>query len=226
VRIVSQVQRARAGTAPLPADDVVVSRLRAGDERMFAALVDAWSPGMLRAARSFVSDGHTAEDVVQEAWLGVLRGIGLFQARSSLRTWAYRILLNIAKTRGAREARTVPMSSLGPVDDEHAPTVDPARFRGPDDRWPGGWRSFPPEWPSPEQQVVAAEMRRHLAAALAALPARQRVVVSLRDVHGYSSEEVCAMLDISPGNLRVLLHRGRASLRGTLEDQLTQGVVS
>jgi RNA polymerase sigma-70 factor, ECF subfamily len=219
----SQVERAAARTAALPPDDVVVSRLRVGDEQMFAALVDAWSPGMLRAARAFVADGHTAEDVVQEAWLGVLRGIGSFQARSSLRTWAYRILVNIAKTRGARDARTVPMSSLAPLDDDHAPTVDPARFRGPDDRWPGGWRQFPPEWPSPEEEVVAAEMRRQLAAALAVLPARQRVVVSLRDVQGYSSEEVCAMLDISPGNLRVLLHRARASLRGTLEHRLARG---
>jgi RNA polymerase sigma-70 factor, ECF subfamily len=219
----SQVERAAARTAALPPDDVVVSRLRVGDEQMFAALVDAWSPGMLRAARAFVADGHTAEDVVQEAWLGVLRGIGSFQARSSLRTWAYRILVNIAKTRGARDARTVPMSSLAPLDDDHAPTVDPARFRGPDDRWPGGWRQLPPEWPSPEEEVVAAEMRRQLAAALAVLPARQRVVVSLRDVQGYSSEEVCAMLDISPGNLRVLLHRARASLRGTLEHRLARG---
>jgi RNA polymerase sigma-70 factor, ECF subfamily len=219
----SQLDGAPARTAPLPPDDVVVSRLRAGDERMFATLVDAWSPGMLRTARAFVADRHTAEDVVQEAWLGVLRGIGSFRARSALRTWAYRILVNIAKTRGARDARTVPMSSLAPADDDHAPTVDPARFRGPDDRWPGGWRSFPPEWPSPEQEAVAAEMRRHLAAALAALPDRQRVVVSLRDVQGYTSEEVCTMLDISPGNLRVLLHRGRASLRGTLEDRLAEG---
>jgi RNA polymerase sigma-70 factor (ECF subfamily) len=222
----SQVERAPARTAALPPDEVVVSRLRAGDERMFAELVDAWSPGMLRAARAFVADTHTAEDVAQEAWLGVLRGIGSFQGRSSLRTWTYRILVNIAKTRGARDARTVPMSSLAPVDGDHGPTVDPVRFRSPDDRWPGGWHSFPPEWPSPEQHAVAAEMRRHLATALAALPARQRAVVSLRDVHGYSSEEVCAMLDISPGNLRVLLHRARASLRGTLEDRLTRGALS
>ena len=220
----SQVERAPAGTATLPPDDVLVSRLRARDDRMFAALVDAWSPGMLRAARAFVADGHSAEDVVQETWLGVLRGIGSFQARSSLRTWAYRILVNIAKTRGTRDARTVPMSSLTQVDDDHGPTVDPVRFRGPHDRWPGGWRSFPPEWPSPEQEVVAAEMRRHLAAALAALPARQRVVVSLRDVQGYGSEEVCTMLEISPGNLRVLLHRARASLRGTLEEGLGPGL--
>ena len=222
----SQVERAPAGIAALPPDDVVVSRLREGDERMFAALVDAWSPGMLRAARAFVADRHTAEDVVQEAWFGVLHGIGSFQARSSLRTWAYRILLNIARTRGARDARTVPMSSLAPADDERGPTVDPVRFRGRDDRWPGGWRSFPPEWPSPEQHVVAAEMRRHLAEALARLPARQRVVVSLRDVQGYTTEEVCAMLEISPGNLRVLLHRARASLRGALEDHLTRGAVA
>jgi RNA polymerase sigma-70 factor (ECF subfamily) len=222
----SQVERAPAGAATLPPDDVMVSRLRDGDERTFAALVDTWSPAMLRTARAFVADGHTAEDVVQEAWLGVLRGIDSFQARSSLRTWAYRILVNIAKTRGVRDARTVPMSSLAPDDDDHAPTVDPARFRGPEDRWPGGWRSFPAEWPSPEQAVVAEEMRRHLGAALAALPARQRIVVSLRDVQGYSSEEVCAMLDISAGNLRVLLHRARASLRGTLEDRLTQGAFS
>ena len=220
----SQVDRAPARKSLLLPDEVVVSRLRAGDERMFAALVDAWSPGMLRVARAFVTDRHTAEDVVQEAWLGVLRGIGSFQARSSLRTWAYRILVNIAKTRGARDARTVPMSSLAPAGDDHGPTVDPARFRGPDDRWPGGWRSFPPEWPSPEQHVVAVEMRRLLAAALATLPARQRVAVSLRDAQGYSSAEVCAILEITPGNLRVLLHRARASLRATLEDRLAEGV--
>jgi RNA polymerase sigma-70 factor (ECF subfamily) len=218
----SQVHGPPAVAAGLPPDHEVLARLRAGDEQMFAALVDAWSPGMLRAARAFVADRHTAEDVVQEAWLGVLRGVGSFQARSSLRTWAYRILVNIAKTRGVRDARTVPMSSLA-ADDDHSPTVDPARFRGPDERWPGGWRSFPDVWPSPEQAAVAAEMRRHLSRALADLPARQRVVVSLRDVQGYSSDEVCTMLEITPGNLRVLLHRGRASLRATLEDRLTRG---
>jgi RNA polymerase sigma-70 factor (ECF subfamily) len=112
--------------------------------------------------------------VVQEEACFVLRGIGSFQARSLLRTWAYRILLNIAKTRGTRDARIVPTGSLTSVEDDHAPTVEAARFRGPDDQWPGGWRSFPPHWPSPEQAVVAAEMRRQLAAALAALLARQR----------------------------------------------------
>ncbi len=200
--------------AVLPADAVVVARLRARDETMFAALIDAWSPGMVRAARAFVADDHTAQDVVQEAWLGVLRGIDGFQERSSLRTWVYRIVVNKAKTRGVRDARTVPASSLG-LDD--GPTVDPARFRGADDPYPGHWRSFPPAWPSPEDDAVAGETRRQLAAALAGLPDRQRVVVTLRDVSGHSSEEVCEMLSISAANQRVLLHRGRAALRATLE---------
>jgi RNA polymerase sigma-70 factor (ECF subfamily) len=207
------VDTAPAGSA-LPADAVVVARLRARDESMFAVLIDAWSPGMLRAARAFVADHHTAQDVVQEAWLGVLRGIDGFQERSSLRTWVYQILVNKAKTRGVRDARTVPASSL---DDEQGPTVDPARFRGPDDPYPGHWRSSPPAWPSPEDDAVAAETRRQLTAALARLPDRQRVVVTLRDVSGHSSDEVCEMLSISAANQRVLLHRGRALLRAALE---------
>jgi len=205
-------------TAPadgeLPADAVVVARLRARDEAMFAALIDAWSPGMLRAARAYVGDDHAAQDVVQEAWLGVLRGIGGFEERSSLRTWVYRILVNKAKTRGVRDARTVPASSLDP---DHGPTVDPARFRGADDPYPGHWRSSPLTWPSPEDGAVAAETRRQLAAALAGLPARQRVVVTLRDVAGHTSEQVCELLSISAANQRVLLHRGRATLRAALE---------
>jgi RNA polymerase sigma-70 factor (ECF subfamily) len=200
----------------LPADDVVVARLSARDETMFADLIDAWSPGLLRAARAYVADDHTAQDVVQETWLGVLRGIDGFQQRSSLRTWVYRILVNKAKTRGVRDARTVP--GLGLADDmDRGPTVDPARFRGADDPYPGHWRSSPPAWPSPEDGAVAAETRRHLAVALAGLPARQRVVVTLRDVAAHSSEEVCELLSISAANQRVLLHRGRAALRAALE---------
>ena len=198
----------------LPGDPVVVARLRARDETMFATLIDAWSPGMLRAARAYVADDHAAQDVVQEAWLGVLRGIDGFQELSSVRTWVYRILINKAKTRGVRDARTLP--GLG-ADDDHGPTVDPARFRGADDPYPGHWRSSPPAWPSPEDDAVAAETRRQLAAALAGLPARQRVVVTLRDVAGHTSDEVCELLSISAANQRVLLHRGRAALRATLE---------
>jgi RNA polymerase sigma-70 factor, ECF subfamily len=197
VRDVPRVDAVPAGRA-LPPDAVVVARLRAGDETMFAALLDAWSPGMLRAARAYVADEHTAEDVVEETWLAVLRGIDRFEGRSSLRTWTYRILVNTARTRGAREARTVPMSSLGPIDEDHGLTVDPARFRGADDAYPGHWKTQPAAWPSPESVTIAKEIRAHLADALARLPSRQRVVVVLRDVHGYTAEEICAILDITP----------------------------
>jgi RNA polymerase sigma-70 factor, ECF subfamily len=210
----------------LPADAVMVARLRHRDEAMFALLVDRWSPGMLRAARGYVADEHTAQDVVQEAWLGVLRGLGGFQERSSLRTWVYRILINCAKSRGVRDARVVPASSLAPTEEDFGPTVDPARFRGPDDPYPGHWRSHPPAWPSPEDDAIAAENRRLLAAALAGLPARQRIVVTLRDVEGYTSDEVCELLSISATNQRVLLHRGRAALRTTLETHWAKGVVT
>jgi RNA polymerase sigma-70 factor (ECF subfamily) len=206
----------------LPDDAVIVARLRDHDEAMFAALLDAWSPGLLRAARAYVRDEHAAQDVVQETWLGVIRGIGAFEARSALRTWVYRILINRAKTRGQRDARTVPVDDVGPL---VTPTVDPARFRGADDPYPGGWRTFPASWPSPEDVAVAAETRRHLAAALAGLPTRQRIVVTLRDAEGYTSDEVCDLLSISAANQRVLLHRGRATLRATLETSLTKGAV-
>lgn len=216
----------RAAAGALPADAVVVARLRAGDEATFAALVDAWSPGMLRAARAFVADDHAAQDVVQEAWLGVVRGIAAFQERSSLRTWVYRILVNRAKTRGVRDSRVVPVSSLATAAEDAGPTVDPARFQGPDGAYPGHWRAFPAVWPSPEDDAVAAETRRQLVGALAALPDRQRIVVTLRDVEGYSSDDVCELLEISAGNQRVLLHRGRAALRAVLEAHLTKGEVA
>jgi RNA polymerase sigma-70 factor (ECF subfamily) len=205
----------------LPPDAVLVARLRTGDENTFAALIDAWSPGMLRAARSFVADDHTAQDVVQEAWLGVLRGIGGFESRSSLRTWTYRILINTAKTRGVRDARAIPLSSLAPTEDDAGPTVDPDQFRGLGDPYPGGWRTTPAAWPSPESETVAGEMRREIGQALSGLPHRQRIVVTLRDVQGYTGAEVCTILDISPANQRVLLHRARAALRAGLAAYLT-----
>jgi RNA polymerase sigma-70 factor, ECF subfamily len=211
-------------SAALPEDSVAIARLRARDEAMFAALIDAWSPGMLRAARAFVADEHAAQDVVQETWLGVVRGIGGFEARSSLRTWAYQILVNRAKSRGLRDARTVPVGSMVTTEEDCGPTVDAGRFRGSDDPYPGHWRSPPLVWASPEDDAVAGETRRQLAAALAGLPARQRVVVTLRDVNGYTADEVCALLTITAGNQRVLLHRARAALRAALESYLTTGV--
>ncbi len=199
---------------PLPADEVLISRLRSRDEAAFALMVDAWSAGMLRLARTFVSTNASAEEVVQETWLAVIAGVERFEGRSSLRTWVYRILINTAKRRGKRESRTVPVSSLLPNDH----TVDPARFQGPGEPFPGHWREFPAPWPSPEQSALTSEVHAKVGAALALLPERQRMVITLRDVEGYSADEVCSILDISAGNQRVLLHRARAFVRGQLEE--------
>lgn len=204
----------------LPPDDVLTGLLQAGDEAAFAQVVDAWSPGMIRLARVYVSTEDSAAEVVQEAWLAVVRGIGTFAGRSMLRTWVYRIVANTARRRGGREARTVPASSLGPAGEDGdggGPTVDPARFLGPGQELSGHWRQPPAPWPGPEQALLAAEVRAEVAAALAELPARQRVVVTLRDVHGYDAAEVCSILEVSAANQRVLLHRARASVRLRLE---------
>jgi RNA polymerase sigma-70 factor, ECF subfamily len=199
-----------------PSDEVLVARLRARDEAAFALVLDAWSTGMQRLARSFVSTTDSAAEVVQETWLAVLQGIGRFEGRSSLRTWVYRILVNTAKRRGAREGRTVPWSSL--TTEDEGPTVDPIRFRGPGDPFAGHWREFPAPWPSPEQETLADEVRAQVVRALADLPDRQRVVITLRDVEGYGSDEVCSILDITAANQRVLLHRARAFVRSRLEE--------
>jgi RNA polymerase sigma-70 factor (ECF subfamily) len=213
--------------AALPPDDVLAGLLLAGDETAFAQVVDAWSPGMVRLARVYVSTEDSAAEVVQEAWLAVVRGIATFAGRSSLRTWVYRIVANTARRRGGREARTVPASSLGTGTgtgagtdgdgDGGGPTVDPARFAAPGHPYAGHWQQPPAPWPGPEQALLAAEVRAELAAALAGLPARQRVVITLRDVHGYDSAEVCSILEISVANQRVLLHRARAAVRLRLE---------
>lgn len=203
---------------PFPPDEVLAARLRDRDEAAFALLLDAWSNGMLRLARSFVSTNDSAAEVVQDTWLAVVQGIGKFEGRSSLKTWVYRILVNTAKRRGGREDRTVPWSSVWPTADDEGPTVDPTRFGGPGDRFPGHWLEFPAPWPSPEQQTLAGEVRAQVASAVAQLPDRQRVVITLRDVEGYGSDEVCSILEISAANQRVLLHRARAFVRGRLEE--------
>lgn len=199
--------------AALPADDVLVERLRAGDEDVFALLLDRWSGGMLRVARSFVSTDESAAEVVQETWLAVIEGIDRFEGRSALRTWVYRILANTARRRGTREHKVVPMSSVG----DSGRTVDPSRFRPPGDPDSGHWWDFPPSWPSPEQGVLTAEVRACLSDALAELPERQRLVVVLRDIEGCQYDEVCELLGITAANQRVLLHRARAFLRGKLD---------
>ena len=200
----------------LPSDTVLVARLRDGDEAAFELVLDAWSAGLLRLARSFVSTDESAAEVVQETWLAVIQGVARFEGRSSLKTWVFRILANTAKRRGLRESRTIPWSSLQAGEDE-GPTVDPTRFRGPGEPYEGHWREFPASWPSPEPAVLAGEIRAVVSAALARLPARQCIVITLRDVEGLTSEEVSAMLEITPANQRVLLHRARAFVRGELE---------
>jgi len=191
-------------------DATLVARLRAGDEVAFATVVRQWSPAMLRVARAHVSTHASAEEVVQEAWIGVVRGLDGFEGRAQLRTWVFRILINVARRRGRTENRmNVELSG---------PTVDPDRFRDDDDPYPGHWRAdaAPADW-GPEPVVLAAEFRGVLERALAELPERQRAVVELRDVHGFDCEEVCQLLELTAANQRVLLHRGRAKLRGALE---------
>ncbi len=201
-----------------PSDAALVQRLRSGDAETFADVVAKYSPAMLHVARGFVSTSASAEEVVQEAWLAVIKGLNAFEGRASLRTWACRITANIARRRGVLDARTVPWTdAFGDADADDGPTVDSSRFRGADDRWPGGWTpaGAPTAW-GPERAALNAETRAVVAAALSRLPDRHRTVVALRDVHGLSAEEVCDTLGLTMGNQRVLLHRGRAQLRQLL----------
>ena len=203
---------------PGHADAELAARLQERHEATFTEVVNTWSPGMLRLARSFVSTDESAREVVQDTWVAVVANIGSFQGRSALKTWVYRILVNTAKRRGERESHVVPWSSWATDEAEgEAPTVDPARFFSRDEAYAGHWRAFPAPWPSLEDQVLAGEVRRTIGAAVTDLPARQRIVITLRDLEGYTAEEVCDILEITPANQRVLLHRARAAVRGTLE---------
>jgi RNA polymerase sigma-70 factor, ECF subfamily len=203
-------------------DMLVVEALRQGDERVFEALVDRYHATLIRLARMYVRDRAVAEEVVQETWLGVLNGLDRFEARSSLKTWIFRILTNRAKTRGQREARSVPFSALADPEERERPSVDPGRFRGVDEVFYGHWSSPPRPWADvPEEQLVARETRERIGAAIRQLPLAQREVITLRDVEGWSSAEVCNGLDLSETNQRVLLHRARTKVRQTLAQYLT-----
>src|SRR5215218_2741409 len=194
-----------------------LAALRRGDERVFVELVERHHSLMLRVASRYVRNQAVAEEVVQETWLGVLNGLRNFEGRASLKTWMFRILTNRAITRAEREGRAVPFSSLGdPGPDE--PAVDPDRFRPEGDRWPGGWKCFPE--PLPEEQLLERETLALIDSAIAELPERQHTVITLRDVEGWSSQEVCQALAISEANQRVLLHRARSKVRRCLEAYL------
>ena len=196
-------------------DADLVAQLRAGDESAMAQLVDEWSPAMLRVARSFVGSVQSAEDVVQDAWLGMLSGLARFEGRSSLRTWTFSILVNRARTRGAREARTLPQPPLGSWEALTTGDWYPGSGAGPQATWSS--IDVPSRWDaSPETVTLSREALRQLDRALSALPPRQRAVVTMRDVCGMNAGEVCAALNISPVNQRVLLHRARGVLREAL----------
>src|SRR6478672_12790759 len=200
--------------APVLPDAEIVAALRRGDETVFAMLVDAYSGGLLRMAQMYVRDRAVAEEVVQETWLAVLRGIDRFEGRSSLKTWIYRILMNTAKTRGQRESRSIPFSAAARGDE---PSVDPDRFLGPDARFPGGWSLGPADWPTPEEELLSGETYQVILDAIEELPEAQRAVITLRDIEGVPAEDVAAVLEISDGNQRVLLHRARTKVRMALE---------
>src|SRR3954453_9878758 len=205
------------GREPALPDAEIVRALKAGDEAVFADLVDAYSPGLMRMALMFVRDRVVAEDVVQDTWIAVLRGIDRFEGRSSLKTWIYRILMNTAKTRGQREARSVPFSAAAGPDE---PSVDPDRFLDAEHQFAGGWMLGPSEWQTPEEELLQGETRDAILAAIEELPEQQRAVITLRDVEGFPPEEVSEALGISDGNQRVLLHRARSKVRRAIEAHL------
>lgn len=203
-------------------DLALVERLRAGDEDAFMMLVEQHQAMMLRIARMYVSSQAVAEEVVQDAWLGILQGLDKFEGRSSLRTWMYRILANIAKTRGVREGRSQPFSAL--VRDDEAGSVPESWFRGADDRWPDHWSTFPNDWRGiPEERLLAGETLRVIGQAIDGLPFLQAEVIRLRDVLGWSSEDVRNVLDLSDTNQRVLLHRARSRVRRAVDEYLEKG---
>jgi RNA polymerase sigma-70 factor (ECF subfamily) len=200
-------------------ESALIAALRAGDEAAFARLVDDHTPSMLRVARGYVPTHEIAEEVVQETWIALLKGIDSFEGRSSLRTWLFAVMINIAKARGVRERRDADAAIAA----YSGGTVDPARFRGSDDPYPGHWLQdeVPSPFPdTPEGSVLGSELVDVARRELDKLPERQRMVVTLRDMLGFDSSEVCELLDISMANQRVLLHRGRAAVRQVLEDYL------
>lgn len=197
------------------ADLRLLTRLRDGDEDAFVTLVSKHHDPMLRLARTFVHSHAVAEEVVQETWVGVLRGIDRFEGRSSLRTWLLSILVNRARTTGAREARSIAASDS----EGFVAAVDASRFDS-----SGAWSSPPEQWVDDLEERIGAEaLRDQILEALAQMPERQRAVVMLRDVDGLRSDEVCQVLDLTPANERVLLHRGRSRLRQALEDRVGAG---
>lgn len=202
-------------------EQAIIDSLRRGDEEVFETLLDRWYSPMLRVARSYVRSEAVAEEVVQETWMAVLRGIDNFQGRSSLKTWIFRIVANRARTLARREARTRPLSEFA------APAIVGAGFEnGVDVDWllrpeftgPVAWHGRPLGALDPHEQLVGEEMQERIEAAIRRLPTRQQEVITLRDLEGWTSQEVCEALDVTEGNQRVLLHRARMKVRDSVRE--------
>jgi RNA polymerase sigma-70 factor (ECF subfamily) len=205
-------------------EERILAQLRDGNEEAFCALVHRHSPSMTRVAMAFVSRRSVAEEVVQETWLNVVRGLDGFEAKSSLRTWIYTILGNCARRRAEQERRLVPLSELatGEASGDDLGVGRDRFFEG--GRWDGMWSSAVPRWDGlPEQRLLSSELRTALVEAIEALPRMQRAVITLRDVEGWHPEEVCEYLGVADGNQRVLLHRARAAVRASIERYLEEG---
>jgi len=205
--------------SPANNESELIAQLRRKDETAFTGLIAAHHCSLLRVARLYVNCTEVAEEVVQDTWLGVIKGIDTFEGRSTLKTWIFQILINRARTRGEREDRSIPFSAFFDAQTAPAePAVDPSQFNEHDPEWPGGWVTQPRNWgANPEQVLLASELRAHTQAAIDALPPSQREVITLRDVQGWTSEEVCNVLGVSETNQRVLLHRARSKVRHALD---------
>jgi len=221
--LIQHVPESSSSGSVAPAEDLqLVAALRTGDERAFAQLVERYHASMARLAMRYVGSYAVAEEVVQETWLGVLQGLDRFAGRSTLKTWIFRILVNIASRRGQREHRYVPFSQLESPADGGGTSVDPERF-GADGHWIGA----PMSWADvPEERFLAAETQDKIRGAIDRLPERQQQVITLRDVEGWTADEVCELLAISDVHQRVLLHRARSSVRQALEIYITDNDLS
>jgi RNA polymerase sigma-70 factor, ECF subfamily len=199
-------------------DEQLLAALKRGDEGAFCRLVEQHQSLMLLVARRYVRSAAVAEEVVQETWLGVLNGLDRFEGRATLKTWIFRILTNRALSRAERERRVTPFSDFFAGEE---PAVDPERFRPQGDQWPGGWKTFPVSWDAlPEERLIARETLALVGRAIAELPERQHLVILMRDIEGWSADEVCQALAITEANQRVLLHRARSKVRRSLEAYL------
>jgi RNA polymerase sigma-70 factor (ECF subfamily) len=202
-------------------DQRILVALRNGDEKAFASIVERHNAALLRLARVYVADASAAEEVVQETWLGFIESLDRFEGRASIKTWLFRILINIARRRRGRDARVIPFSSMWRPEDHAEAVVDPGAFRGPDDRWPAHWLAVPRSWEEvPEDSLLSGEALDTIRSAIDGLPPAQREVITLRDVEGWTSNEVCNVLSLSETNQRVLLHRARSRVRRTLSDYI------